>query len=103
MWAEGAPRHGADRPIVTEDAITRPGLGLEPAPLHDPSTPLPAAPTNKVCIIEAQRPPTEDGFPTVCARCGEPLGDDAAVLYWHEDQLVFSYYHPGCPPVAELD
>jgi hypothetical protein len=36
---------------------------------------------------------------TVCANCGEPLGDDAPVLYWHEDCLMFAYYHSGCPPV----
>lgn len=47
----------------------------------------------------APHPPTEDECTAVCARCGDPLGDDPPVLYWHEGDLVFAYYHSGCPPV----
>lgn len=47
----------------------------------------------------ARHPLTDDGVPLVCARCGEPLGDDPPILYWHEHGLVFAYYHSGCPPV----
>lgn len=51
----------------------------------------------------APRPPRR-GYPgaeptTRCARCGAPLGDDTPRLYWHEDQLVFAYYHQACKPV----
>lgn len=42
-----------------------------------------------------------DSLTILCAKCGEPLGDEA-VLHWHEDQLVFAYYHPECPPVDSI-
>jgi hypothetical protein len=50
----------------------------------------------------ARHPLTEDELDSLCAECGEPLGEEAPVLHWHEDQLVFAYYHPGCPPVDYL-
>jgi GNAT superfamily N-acetyltransferase len=73
---EGAP----DVCYIWPDQPLRGG----PMTTAPPSTPYPLA---------------GDGFPLVCSRCGEPLGDDPPRLYWHEAGLVFAYYHSGCPPV----